>query len=179
MRLWQTPAKSVDSVENPGGALVEPVDNCRFSVVGPGALCYHRSYPTRVVFPRQFLENTCSGIISCGVALARRIRPEGFSTSSWSHGLACGDLSTTQALRGTLFSTDRKVRAFDESPYAGSLRVSGGSLRKGMSTDVESSVDGPGNASSGRSVPRGMDGDSQVATAVYRCLRIECSGSGC
>lgn len=43
----------------------------------------------------------------------------------------------------------RESRRGSESPYAGTLRVSRGALRKGMSTDVESSVERLGNRASG------------------------------
>jgi hypothetical protein len=177
--VWQTPVKSVDSVENPGGAVVEPVDNFGFSVVASGPLCYHRPYLTRVSFPQNALENTCSGIMSRDVALCRPAQPGGFSTSSGCSEPDRGDLSTTPALGGTLFSTDGKARMLDGSPYAGSLRVSGGSRRKEMSTDVESSVDGPGKASLGPSQSEASAEDAQIATGVYRCLRIRCGGPGC
>jgi hypothetical protein len=43
--IWKTTSESVDTVENAGLTLVEPVDNFAWAVVRPQAACYHRRHP--------------------------------------------------------------------------------------------------------------------------------------
>jgi len=65
-RGWKTDGESVDTVENAGLTLVEPVDNNSRIVVRRCTPCYHRPHPRSAVFgvshaleKRHLAPNTC------------------------------------------------------------------------------------------------------------------------